>query len=164
MIVRKNDNRVDELEAAMFDGYELIDFPLIHRFAENMYIREIFMPKGALLTSKIHKTQHPFTVAFGAAAVSIDGEEWEEFGAPYTGITQPGTRRILYILEDCSWITYHIIEGMKFEYNDLSYEEIQKIVDKIEDEILEPHINYITGTNINEDYKKILSNNKNIEL
>lgn len=164
MIVRKNDNRVDELEAAMFEGYELIDFPLIHRFAENMYIREIFMPKGSLLTSKIHKTQHPFTVAFGVAAVSIDGEEWEEFGAPYTGITQPGTRRILYIIEDCSWITYHIIEGMKFEYNDLSYEEIQKIVEKIEDEILEPHINYITGTNINEDYKKILSNNKNIEL
>jgi cell division GTPase FtsZ len=53
---------------------------------------------------------------------------------------------------------------MKSEYNYLSKEEIEKIVERIEDKILEPHINYITGTNINKDYKELLNNNKNLQL
>ena len=53
---------------------------------------------------------------------------------------------------------------MKSDYNDLSEEEKVKIVEKIEDKILEPHINLITGTDIGKEYKKILNNTKNLEL
>lgn len=163
MIIRENDNRIDELELTMLENMPLIDFPLVHRFTEGMYIREIFMPKGSVLTSKIHKTEHPFTVSCGVAAVSIDGGEWEYFYAPHTGITKAGTRRVLCIMEDCIWTTYHAIEGMKSEFNELSKEEVEEIVSSIEDKILEPHINYITGTDISKEYKEIL-NNKNLEL
>lgn len=166
MILRENDNIIDELEALIIqESDSLIDAPLIHRFTDGMYIREIYMPAGSLWTSKIHKTEHPFVVSLGKAAVSIDATEWENIEAPYTGITKPGTRRVLYIIEDCIWTTFHRIEGMKSEYNYLSKEEIEEIVEKIEDKILEPHINYITGTNINKDYKELLNNNiKNLQL
>ena len=166
MIVRENDSRIYELEATIIQEVDsLIDAPLVHKFTDGMYIREIFMPAGSLWTSKIHKTEHPYVVSYGKVAVSIDADEWYEITAPYTGITTPGTRRVLFILEDCIWTTFHRIDGMKSEFNDLSEEEIKEIVKGIEDKILEPHINYITGTDINKDYKEILNNNiKNLEI
>ena len=163
MIVRENDNIIDELEAAIIQNLDVIEGPLVHKFTDGMYIREIFMPAGSLWTSKIHKTEHPYVVSHGKAAVSIDNQEWYEITAPYTGITQPGTRRILYILEDCIWTTFHRIDGMKSDYNDLSEEEKMNIVEDIEDKILEPHINYITGTDISKEYKELLNNNKILE-
>lgn len=84
-----------------------IDCPLIHRFTPKLYIREIFMPKGTLIISKIHKTEHPFVVTKGVVSVWIEGVGIQKITAPYTGITLPGTRRVLYIHEDCSWITFH---------------------------------------------------------
>ncbi len=164
MIVRENDNIIDELEFSMLNNLEPVYCHTSHTFTDGMYIREIIMPAGSLITSKIHKTQHPYTVSMGKVAVSIDGKEWQEIEAPYTGITQPGTRRILYILEDCVWTTYHPIEDMKSSYNDLSENEIEEIVNGIEDRLLEPHVNYLTGSDIKDEYKKILKETKNIEL
>jgi hypothetical protein len=165
MIIRENDEIVDNIEAAMMQlPDELIDGPLVHKFTEGMYIREIFMPAGSLWTSKIHKTEHPYVVSYGKVAVSIDAQEWYEITAPYTGITNPGTRRVLFIIEDCIWTTFHRIDGMKSEFNNLSEEEINKIVEEIEDKILEPHINQITGSDVGKEYKKILYNNKKLEL
>ena len=161
MILRENDNIIDELEATLIQEVDsLIEAPLIHRFADGMYIREIYMPAGSLWTSKIHKTEHPYVVSLGKAAVSIDAKGWDEIEAPCTGITKPGTRRVLYIIEDCIWTTYHSIERMKFEFNELGKEEVEEIVQGIIDEIIEPHINYLTGTNIHLDYKNKLNNNK----
>ena len=123
-----------------------------------------FMPAGSLITSKIHKTEHPYIVSYGKVAVSIDSEDWYEITAPYTGITKPGTRRVLYILEDCIWTTFHRIDDMKSEYNELSKEEKENIVKEIEDKILEPHVNYLTGTDIKVEYLKVLEETKKIEL
>jgi len=50
---------------------------------------------------------------------------------------------------------------MKTEFNDLSDEEIESIVSDIESKILEPHVNLITGTDINKDYKNILQQEQN---
>ena len=53
---------------------------------------------------------------------------------------------------------------MKSEFNNLNEEEKDKIVKKIEDDILEPHINYLTGTDIKQEYLKALENTKNLDL
>jgi len=164
MIIRENDNRLDELEAAMLENCEPVHCLTTHRFTDGMYIREIFMPAESLITSKIHKTEHPYIVSYGKVAVSIDGDEWNEITAPYTGITIPGTRRVLYIIEDCIWTTFHRIDDMKSEYNNLNDEEKEKIVEKIEENILEPHLNYLTGTDIKTEYLKALEEIKKIEL
>jgi hypothetical protein len=165
MIVRENDQIMDNLEAAIIQHpNELIHGPLVHRFTDGMYIREIFMPAGSLWTSKIHKTEHPYVVSYGKVAVSVDAQEWYEITAPYTGITTPGTRRVLYIIEDCIWTTFHRIDDMKSEYNEISEEEKENIVKEIEKKILEPHVNYLTGTDIKTEYLKALQETKKIEL
>jgi hypothetical protein len=163
MIIRENDDRLDELEVAMLENFEPVHCLTTHKFTDGMYIREIFMPAGSLITSKIHKTEHPYIVSYGKAAVSIDGDDWDEITAPYTGITIPGTRRVLYIIEDCIWTTFHRVDGMKSEYNNLNNEEKEKIVEKIEENILEPHLNYLTGTDIKTEYIKSLEEIKKIE-
>ena len=164
MIVRENDNMLDELELSMLEKCEPVHCLTTHKFTDGMYIREIFMPAGSLITSKIHKTEHPYIVSYGKVAVSIDAQEWDEITAPYTGITKPGTRRVLFIIEDCIWTTFHRIDGMKSEYNELSDEQKKNIVKDIEEKILEPHLNYLTGTDIKQEYLKSLQEIKNIEL
>jgi hypothetical protein len=162
VIARSNDNVIDELEVVMLSNFDVVDCPVKHMFTNGLYIREIFMPAGSLITSKIHKTEHPYTVSYGMVAVSIDGGEWDQITAPYTGITKPGTRRVLYVIEDCIWTTYHPLDDMKSEFNDLSVTEQEEIVNKIEEKILEPHVNLLTGTNIHIEYKDILNNIKSI--
>ena len=79
---------------------------LRHRFADGLYIREITMPKGFVLTSKIHKTTHPYFVLKGD--VSVKTEEGDiRIKAPYSGITQAGTKRILFCHEETVWVTVH---------------------------------------------------------
>ena len=164
MIIRENDDRLDELEVALLENCEPVHCLTTHMFTDGMYIREIFMPAGSLITSKVHKTEHPYIVSYGKVAVSIDGDDWDEITAPYTGITKPGTRRVLYILEDCIWTTFHRVDNMKSEYNDLNDDEKENIVKEIEEKILEPHINYLTGTDIKTEYLKALEETKKIEL
>lgn len=71
------------------------------------YIREIFMPAGTLLTSKIHKTVHPYKVITGKVYVWTPDEGLVLLTAPCCGITKPMTRRVLFTLEDTIWRTYH---------------------------------------------------------
>jgi len=97
---------IDELESVMLENFPVIDCPVTNRFTDGMYVREIFMPAGAFITSKIHKTQHQYFILKGKATVWIDGVE-QILEAPHIGITEPGTRRVLLVMEDCIWATSH---------------------------------------------------------
>ena len=88
--------------------------PLKHTFLDGLYVREIFMPKGLILTSKIHKTRHPYFVLSGDCSVLTD-DGVVHIKAPYFGITEPGTKRVLYIHEDTHWITVHATEETDLE-------------------------------------------------
>ena len=79
---------------------------LEHFFGEGTYIRKITMRKNSVIVSAIHLIEHPFFVMEGkATVVSPDG--LTTITAPYFGMTKPGTQRLLYIHEDCVWITVH---------------------------------------------------------
>lgn len=104
---KKRNESIDKLEVFMAENYELVEFPLIHRFTNGLYVREIGIPKGALLTSKIHKVQHQFFLLHGAMSMwNNDGEELY-MEAPYIGITEANTRRVVYVWEDCVFATVH---------------------------------------------------------
>jgi hypothetical protein len=99
--------RMDEIEATMCQNLELLTLPLVHRFTDGLYIRELAIPKGTMLTSKTHKTQHQFILLKGVISVwDNDGTE-HLLSAPHCGITQPNTRRIAYAWDDCVWSTCH---------------------------------------------------------
>lgn len=97
---------MDELEADLM-AMPPVEMPLQHTFTPGLYTRTIFMPAGTMLTSKIHKTQHPYVVTRGRVTVYEPEGGTVEITAPHMGITQPGTRRVLYIHEDTVWSTFH---------------------------------------------------------
>jgi len=96
---------IDRLEALLRQVPQVKMEP-VHRFTPKLYTRELTMPAGTLLTSKIHKTEHQYIVSKGIVQVWLDGRR-ERIVAPYHGITQPGTRRVLYVEEETIWTTCH---------------------------------------------------------
>ena len=87
------------------DGIE-VDEPLKHTFLDNQYIRELFTPAGQLIVTKLHKTQHPFFLLQGEITIITEKGE-EHISAPYYGITNIGTKRIIYTHTDCTLVTVH---------------------------------------------------------
>ena len=101
--------KITELENAIqsLPVEQHLSFENLHNFCPGMYARTVFMPAGAVLTSKIHKTQHFFVVTKGSCTVSNSHGQLELISAPYLGVTMPGTKRALLIHEDCIWTTFH---------------------------------------------------------
>jgi len=101
------EKKVEDIPGATQDVDSIC--PLKHTFVDGAYVREIFMPKGVLITSKIHKIKHVYFVLKGKCSVLTDeGEQLIE--APHYGITEAGTKRALYIHEDTVWVTVHVTE------------------------------------------------------
>lgn len=88
-----------------------VEMPLTHTFTPGLYARTIFMPAGAIITSRIHLFEHPFVLAAGALLVWDDEQGVVELRAPHVGVTKPGTRRVLRILEDAHFTSFHVTEG-----------------------------------------------------
>lgn len=113
--IQERATAIDILERSMIDklrdgdpAYYKIELPITHRFTPGMYIREIFMPAGAKVVSMEHLTEHPFVISQGKVAVMSENEGEVLYTAPHTGITKPGTRRILSVIEDTIWTTFHV--------------------------------------------------------
>jgi len=86
-----------------------------HIFTPGLYSRKTTMYRGSLITSKIHKHRHPFVILEGKCAVWDKATGWKEYEAPYMGITEPGTRRILLIKEKTVWVTFHVTPETNLE-------------------------------------------------
>lgn len=86
---------------------EQMELPLIHRFAGGMYAREISMPAGAVVVSKVHRYEHLTIVLTGRAQVRGEDGSLETIEAPQVFVTKPGRCRALHILEDSRWLTVH---------------------------------------------------------
>jgi hypothetical protein len=104
--------------------------PLLHAFGDGLYIRTIRMPKGMLLTSKIHKTNHPYFIMEGEVSVLTDKGE-VRIKAPYADITRAGTKRVLYIHEDTVWITVHATD--KTDLREIEHDIIAESFDELKE-------------------------------
>lgn len=135
---------IDELEAKMQE-YEPVDCKWQHVFVPGMYERTIFMPAGSLITSLVHKEKHRYNVSKGAAYVQINVGEWKMIEAPFRGTTEAGTRRVLYILSECEWTTYHCTNKVP---DDESEDAILRAVDEIFDDLYENRSNPLLGGRI----------------
>lgn len=96
---------IDKIEAAMME-FPSVEMPLVHLFTPGLYLRQITMPAGTLLTSMKHLTEHPFFVLSGEIEVRSETENIKYCG-PCMGVTLPGTKRLLYAITDTVWVTVH---------------------------------------------------------
>lgn len=105
-----------------------VDCPLQHHFAPGIYLREIFMPTGAVVIGKIHRTAHLNLIERGSCSIVHADGSTEHLTAPYTFVSQPGVQKVLYIHEDCVWKTIHPTS--------------ERDLDRLEAELIEPDDSY----------------------
>ncbi len=101
----------------------------------------MWIPAGCLVTGKIHLTKHLNVLSQGKISVSNNGEVIT-LEAPYTYISQVGTKRAGYAHEDSTWTTFHV--------TDLTD------VETIEKEIIADSFEELDGFLARDDYQKFL--------
>ena len=122
-------SKVAQLEAVLLEmGEYHAEFPLRHYFAKGIYLREMTVPKGGTFVGKIHKTQHMNIISKGDISVLTENG-MERLKAPYTLMSNPGTKRAGYAHEETVWTTIHVtdetdLEKLEADLVTLSYEEL----------------------------------------
>jgi hypothetical protein len=154
--------KVISLERAIQDGIkkgELINgLPstvLTHRYAPivaeygcGTYARELFMPKGLVVTGKIHKHSHINVISKGKVAVVTEFGK-KVYEAPCTFVSEVGLKRAVYIEEDTVWTTIHLTKHIGEDNLDSVEEEvIAKSYTELGLE--EPDMSKMVGYNIKE--------------
>ncbi len=116
--------KIDDLEQQLEQHPDSFNELVTHHiFTPGIYVREVLMKKNDFITTRIHLTEHPFIISMGRVLIWTDEQGVVELGAPYTGITKPGTRRMIFMLEDTIWSTVHA--------NPDNETDPEKIMDKI---------------------------------
>lgn len=114
---------VDKIERQCMDGNPvLLEIKTTHKFVNGIYIRQVTMPAGSMIISRIHISEHPFAILQGEIDVRTH-KGISKLNAPYVGVTMPMTRRILYAVSDCVWATFHVMEKPN--------ETVDEILDRI---------------------------------
>lgn len=104
-----------------------------HYFSKDVYAREVFIPKGLILTGHIHKYTNLNIISKGKIRVLID-DKLVTFEAPATIVSPPGTKRVVHALEDTVWTTIHgtnetdidIIEQTFIAHTEAEYLEFER--------------------------------------
>jgi hypothetical protein len=107
--------------------------PVTHHLKDGLYTREIFMPKGTLVVSFIHKQNHPSFFLKGEMSVLLDTGEVKRIKAPMKVMTEIGTQRVAYIHEDTTWVCVYrtnakTIEDAEAEVYTEDYKELPEYV------------------------------------
>lgn len=110
---------------------EQLEIETKHHFSNGIYAREVFIPKGTLLTGKIHKTEHLNILSKGDVSVLTEFGP-ERIVAHNTFISQPWTKRVVYAHEDSIWTVLHATNAKTPDEAEeiliaKNYDELEKI-------------------------------------
>ncbi len=112
------------LEVSEFPMGDRPDSPLVHSFGGGMYVREVFIPAGMMLTGKIHKHEHPnFLMQGKVSMITEDGGALLMEG-PQSMMSPSGCKRALYTHTPTWWITVHLNPNGHTEFNEAFEAEI----------------------------------------
>jgi hypothetical protein len=102
------------------------DLPIKDHFSTGIYAREMFIPKGTVLTGKLHKSDHLNIMLYGDIEIATE-DGLMRMNTPCIIESKKGTKRAGYAHEDTVWITFHVTD--------------ETDIAKIEDEVIadNPH-------------------------
>ena len=96
------DNKPTRAQIERFEAQNLqrpqVELPLRHYFTPGLYAREMFIPKGTVLTGAVHKTEH-LSVFVGDITVWTE-EGMRRLTGAHTLTSKPGAKRVGYAHED----------------------------------------------------------------
>lgn len=104
-----------------------------HIFAPGCYAREMTIPNGTVIIGKIHRHRHVNIISKGKVRVATEFGI-EHFEAPYTFVSEVGTKRAVYTLEETVWTTIHVTDETDLEK--IEDYVIAKDYDMLESELL----------------------------
>jgi hypothetical protein len=78
-----------------------------HHFGTGVYARELFIPAGNLIVSKIHRGKTFSCIAKGVISVICPHSGYNTYTGPHCFVSEPFTKRIVIAHEDTLWITSH---------------------------------------------------------
>lgn len=91
-----------------------VELQVKHHFSQGVYGRELFIPKGTVLTGKIHKYPQLNVLVSGELSVLTE-EGVKRVKPPFIVVSPAGTKRIAYAHEDSIWLTVHGTEENDLE-------------------------------------------------
>lgn len=94
---------MEELEQAMIATGKTIELKCNHYFSHGVYTRELFIPKGTVLTGKIHRYSSVNIISKGKIR-AISDKGIHDIEAPHVFVTGPFVKKAGFALEDTVWI------------------------------------------------------------
>ena len=82
------------------------EIPIKHLFADQIYIRQMEMKQGQIVVGAIHNHLHAWFLMKGRVLINNYGEKIEHIAPCYT-LSQPGSKRFIYALEDSIFVNVH---------------------------------------------------------
>lgn len=102
---------LEQAEGKLLQGGQVVRF-LKHHFAPGIYVREIWMPAGAIILGHEHTGDHLNVVVSGEFLLRAEGQVRRIVAGPIpvTFRSAAGVRKALYIIEDTTYMTVHVNE------------------------------------------------------
>jgi quercetin dioxygenase-like cupin family protein len=94
-------DKAERVSLALASPLTSVDCPVFHRFGPGIYIREVHLPRGAVVVGHRHKHPHMNVVLRGVIDVEIDGTTKRIEGPAM--LTAPPGRKVALVLEDTVW-------------------------------------------------------------
>jgi quercetin dioxygenase-like cupin family protein len=117
-IVRNN-----HIEGMFGDGKSIAKSPDVtikHSFADQVYIRQMNLKKDYVIVGAIHNHLHAWFLLSGKVIINNNGEKIEHVAPCYT-VSEPGSKRLIYAIEDSVFVNIH-----KNPSNTKDIEELEK--------------------------------------
>jgi hypothetical protein len=91
-----------------------LDIPVTQYFCNGVYLREITIPAGTLLTGKI-PTDERLNIVLSGSCEMVTNDGLRVIEGPIVFKSPPGTKRAGRCLTDCTWLTAHAYAGPWFD-------------------------------------------------
>ena len=121
------------------DGKNIVhskNFPLKHTFADGIYIRQMDMKADSMVIGAIHNHLHVWFLLTGHLAV-VTEDSIEEFIAPCYVLAEPGSKRVIYAIEESIFVNVHKnpdnikdIKKLEQEIVSLTFKEYEEYINK----------------------------------
>ena len=121
------------------DGKNIIHskkFPLKHTFADGVYIRQMDMQADSMVVGAIHNHLHVWFLLTGHLMVTTE-DTTEEFIAPCYVLATPGSKRVIYAMEDSIFVNIHKnpnnikdIKKLEDDLVSLTFEDYEEYINK----------------------------------
>ena len=82
------------------------DVTIKHSFADQVYIRQMNLKKDYVIVGAIHNHLHAWFLLSGKVLINNNGEKIEHVAPCYT-VSEPGSKRLIYALEDSVFVNVH---------------------------------------------------------